>query len=181
MQKFDTPAAAQVFTGITRRRWLDESRGGHGHQEPGAPEKHKLSHRKYEQLLRDNFIPTGQRARLYDQDGLLIADSFQVSEEISGGPLPPALPAAQRGSSPRARRSAMITINQQTHGGEWRLIGVFSEIRSVVVFSRRSSCPCLGARSAFTKAVTMLSISIPEPIPVMPAMLHLVKTMTVYA
>ncbi len=36
--------------------WLDESRGGHGHHEPGAPEKHKLSHRKYEQLLRENFI-----------------------------------------------------------------------------------------------------------------------------
>ncbi len=37
-------------------KWLDESRGGHGHQEPGQPEKHKLSHRKYEQLLRDNYI-----------------------------------------------------------------------------------------------------------------------------
>ena len=37
-------------------KWLDESRGGHGHHEPGAPEKHKLSHRKYEQLLRENFI-----------------------------------------------------------------------------------------------------------------------------
>jgi ATP-dependent helicase HrpA len=37
-------------------KWLDESRGGHGHHEPGAPEKHKLSHRKYETLLRDNFI-----------------------------------------------------------------------------------------------------------------------------
>jgi len=36
--------------------WLDESRGGHGHHEPGGPEKHKLSHRKYEQLLRDNYI-----------------------------------------------------------------------------------------------------------------------------
>jgi ATP-dependent helicase HrpA len=36
--------------------WLDDSRGGHGHHEPGEPEKHKLSHRKYEQLLRDNFI-----------------------------------------------------------------------------------------------------------------------------
>ena len=37
-------------------KWLDESRGGHGHHEPGQPEKHKLSHRKYEQLLRDNYI-----------------------------------------------------------------------------------------------------------------------------
>ncbi|MEY4764960.1 MAG: hypothetical protein RI907_1633, partial [Pseudomonadota bacterium] len=37
-------------------KWLDESRGGHGHHEPGAPEKHKLSHRKYEALLRDHYI-----------------------------------------------------------------------------------------------------------------------------
>jgi ATP-dependent helicase HrpA len=41
-------------------KWLDDSRGGHGHTEPGQPprqnETHKLSHRKYEQLLRDNFI-----------------------------------------------------------------------------------------------------------------------------
>lgn len=37
-------------------KWLDESRGGHGHQAEGQPEKHKLSHRKYEQLLRENFI-----------------------------------------------------------------------------------------------------------------------------
>ncbi len=37
-------------------QWLDESRGGHGHHEPGAPEKHKLSHRKYETLLREHFI-----------------------------------------------------------------------------------------------------------------------------
>ena len=37
-------------------QWLDDSRGGHGHHEPGAPEKHKLSHRKYEALLRENYI-----------------------------------------------------------------------------------------------------------------------------
>ena len=37
-------------------KWLDDSRGGHGHHEPGQPEKHKLSHRKYEALLRDNYI-----------------------------------------------------------------------------------------------------------------------------
>ncbi|AWI54030.1 ATP-dependent RNA helicase HrpA [Aquabacterium olei] len=37
-------------------KWLDESRGGHGHHAPGEPERHKLSHRKYEALLRENFI-----------------------------------------------------------------------------------------------------------------------------
>ena len=43
--------------------------------------------------LRDNFIPTGQRARLYDAEGLLVSDSFAVSETIPGEPLPPARPA----------------------------------------------------------------------------------------
>ena len=57
-------------------------------------------------LLRDKFIPTGQRARLYDQDGLLIADSFQVSEEIAGGPLPAARPAGTPEPEPTAREQA---------------------------------------------------------------------------
>jgi len=43
--------------------------------------------------LRDNFIPAGQRARLYDIDGLLVSDSYAVTETIPGGPLPPAHPA----------------------------------------------------------------------------------------
>lgn len=57
-------------------------------------------------LLRDNFIPTGQRARLYDQDGLLIADSFQVSEVIPGAPLPPARPAGTPAPRPSEREQA---------------------------------------------------------------------------
>ncbi|GAA0612950.1 ATP-binding protein [Brevundimonas kwangchunensis] len=44
-------------------------------------------------LLVDTFIPTGQRARLYDIDGLPVADSYQVTEAIPGQPLPPARPA----------------------------------------------------------------------------------------
>jgi len=43
--------------------------------------------------LRDNFIPEGQRARLYDQDGLLVSDSYAVTDAIPGEPLPPANPA----------------------------------------------------------------------------------------
>ncbi|WP_439478348.1 stimulus-sensing domain-containing protein [Brevundimonas sp.] len=43
--------------------------------------------------LRDNFIPAGQRARLFDLDGTLIADSYEVTEAISGQALPPAQPA----------------------------------------------------------------------------------------
>lgn len=45
------------------------------------------------QWLRDNFIPPGQRVRLYDQNGLLIIDSYVVTEQIPGEPLEPALPA----------------------------------------------------------------------------------------
>lgn len=51
-------------------------------------------------LLRDNFIPAGQRARLFDIDGLLVADSYAVTEEIPGQALPPALPAGT--PAPRA-------------------------------------------------------------------------------
>ena len=41
-------------------KWLDDSRGGHGHHEPGQSpqqqDRHKLSHRKHEALLREHFI-----------------------------------------------------------------------------------------------------------------------------
>ncbi len=43
--------------------------------------------------LRDDFIPKGQRARLYDVDGVIVADSYEVSEAITGQPLPSAKPA----------------------------------------------------------------------------------------
>ncbi|MFA4950067.1 MAG: HAMP domain-containing sensor histidine kinase [Brevundimonas sp.] len=43
--------------------------------------------------LVDTFIPNGQRARLYDLDGLLVADSYLVTESIPGSALPDARPA----------------------------------------------------------------------------------------
>lgn len=55
--------------------------------------------------LTDRFVPTGQRARLFDVDGLAVADSvpglalqpladsYMVTEAIPGEPLPPARPA----------------------------------------------------------------------------------------
>jgi len=49
--------------------------------------------------LRDNFVPAGQRVRLYDINGLPLIDSYQVTENIPGQPLPPARPA---GSPPVA-------------------------------------------------------------------------------
>ncbi|MBX9576132.1 MAG: sensor histidine kinase [Caulobacteraceae bacterium] len=39
--------------------------------------------------LRDTFIPSGQRASVHNADGLFVADSYQVSDQIPGRPLPP--------------------------------------------------------------------------------------------
>lgn len=44
-------------------------------------------------LLIDRFVPQGQRARIFDRDGVLLVDSFDVSDTIEGQPLPPARPA----------------------------------------------------------------------------------------
>jgi two-component system, OmpR family, sensor histidine kinase ChvG len=43
--------------------------------------------------LRDNFVPAGQRVRLYDINGLPVIDSYEVTENIPGRILPPARPA----------------------------------------------------------------------------------------
>jgi len=53
----------------------------------------ELNYIEASRWLRDNFIPEGQRARLFDVDGIVVADSYQVTEAIPGEPLPPALPA----------------------------------------------------------------------------------------
>ncbi|HYC99072.1 ATP-binding protein [Brevundimonas sp.] len=55
--------------------------------------------------LRDNFIPEGQRARLFDVDGIVVADSYLVTEAIPGEPLPPALPAGSPPAVPDARET----------------------------------------------------------------------------
>ncbi len=39
-------------------------------------------------LFRDIFIPEGQRARLFDIDGLIVLDSYAVTEAIPGNALP---------------------------------------------------------------------------------------------
>ena len=44
-------------------------------------------------VLLDKYVPAGQRARIYDVDGFLVADSYEVSDTIAGEPLPPAQPA----------------------------------------------------------------------------------------
>ena len=59
--------------------------------------------------LVDDFIPEGQRARLFDLDGLLVADSYAVTETIPGRPLPPARPA---GSPPVEVNPAQESRNE---------------------------------------------------------------------
>lgn len=56
--------------------------------------------------LRDNFIPAGQRARLFDVDGILVADSYWVTEAIPGETLPAANPAGTPTPTPSAERIA---------------------------------------------------------------------------
>ncbi|WP_269515049.1 ATP-binding protein [Brevundimonas subvibrioides] len=70
--------------------------------------------------LRDNFIPSGQRARLYDSYGLLVSDSFAVSDKIPGEPLPPALPAGSpvREKADPAREQANLTRANTALGQE---------------------------------------------------------------
>ena len=45
------------------------------------------------QFLRTELIPEGQRARIFDIDGVLVADSYLVSDAVLVEELPPALPA----------------------------------------------------------------------------------------
>jgi len=50
-------------------------------------------------VLIDRFVPAGQRARIFDLNGVPIADSFAVSDTIEGAPLPPARPAGTPGDA----------------------------------------------------------------------------------
>jgi two-component system sensor histidine kinase ChvG len=51
-------------------------------------------------LFRDIFIPEGQRARLFDIDGLIVLDSYAVTEAIPGSTLPDARPAGTPSDDP---------------------------------------------------------------------------------
>lgn len=53
-------------------------------------------------LFVDVIIPAGQRARLFDVDGIPVADSYEVTEQIPGQPLPPARPAGTPAPTPDA-------------------------------------------------------------------------------
>ncbi len=80
------------------------------------------------QVLLDRFIPEGQRARLYDADGVMFvdsiglepgaidlrpfADSYAVTEVIPGQPLPPALPSGAPAEVPPPQAEARANARQ---------------------------------------------------------------------
>ena len=80
------------------------------------------------QVLLDRFIPEGQRARLYDADGVMFvdsiglepgaidlrpfADSYAVTEVIPGQPLPPARPAGTPVKTPPPKAEAKANARQ---------------------------------------------------------------------
>jgi two-component system, OmpR family, sensor histidine kinase ChvG len=61
--------------------------------------------------LRDNFVPNGQRVRLYDINGLPVIDSYEVTENIPGQVLPPARPAG----TPPSGEIAQKTLRDAEH------------------------------------------------------------------
>ena len=68
--------------------------------------------------LRDDFIPEGQRARLYDVDGVIVADSYEVSEAITGQPLPPPKPAGTPVAEPAPAAVARDEALQEKARGQ---------------------------------------------------------------
>lgn len=73
-------------------------------------------------VLIDRFVSEGQRARIFDANGVLLADSFAVSDVIEGGPLPPARPAGSPlepiapGPDPRALEQAGLALEDEILG-----------------------------------------------------------------
>jgi len=63
----------------------------------------------------DTFIPEGQRARLFDGDGVLIADSYEVSDTIPGQALAPAQAAGTPlPDTAKAREVESATLRRAT-------------------------------------------------------------------
>ncbi len=82
----------------------------------GEPEP-VLDREQAPRLLRDIYIPRGQRARLYDADGVLLADSYEVSDIIAGEPLPPARPAGTAEPAPDVKAEARTARNLEKAEG----------------------------------------------------------------
>jgi two-component system sensor histidine kinase ChvG len=96
------------------------------------------------EILRREFIPQGQRARLFDADGTLVLDSYLVSDAVDAKPLPPigreAKPPsakavakgreALRREIERARRGEIFAQVRRSETGE-RVVSVSIPVRHV--------------------------------------------------
>jgi two-component system sensor histidine kinase ChvG len=114
----------------------------------GAPEP-ALEPLEAALALRDNFIPRGQRARLFDRDGLMLLDSYTVSEEIERTTLPP----ARRRDAPAPRDG-----DAEKHAEEIRRAraALDAEIRQAIETGR----PVTGVRVS-ESGEQVVSVSIP--------------------
>jgi two-component system sensor histidine kinase ChvG len=65
-------------------------------------------------VLIDRFVSAGQRARIFDRDGVLLVDSFDVSDTIEGEPLPPAHPAGTPASPKPVDQKAAERLQRAT-------------------------------------------------------------------
>lgn len=65
-------------------------------------------------VVLSRFIPKGQRARLYDAEGYLLADSFVVSEDVEVRDLPPARKPGEPALKPNAARDLRLQERART-------------------------------------------------------------------
>ena len=65
-------------------------------------------------VLIDRFVSAGQRARIFDRDGVLLVDSFDVSDTVEGEPLPPAHPAGTPASPDPVDQKAAERLQRAT-------------------------------------------------------------------
>ena len=62
-------------------------------------------------VMRDRYIPVGQRARLFDDQGQLVTDSYLTSSRVEVAPLPPAQ-AARPAPDPRAKAKEALELRE---------------------------------------------------------------------
>ncbi|HEY0051864.1 MAG TPA: ATP-binding protein [Caulobacteraceae bacterium] len=63
-------------------------------------------------LLGKDIIPPGQRARVFDVDGLLVADSYTVSDAILVEPLPPVRARGEPAETPKQAQSSERRVRE---------------------------------------------------------------------
>ncbi len=89
--------------------------------------------------LTDRFIPAGQRVRLFDSNGLLVVDSYQVTEAIGGRPLPAARPTGLRGGEDEAAETRADRQAQRAEAEVSAEVNAALEGRSSAILRRNET------------------------------------------